>query len=243
MNSETLDRVVNRIQKLRRLSESQNVHEAAAAAAESQRLMTEHRISEAQIQSDAGEIDEPVVDVDVLAATGFKTPQSWLVTLAGGIARANGCRITIIASRRGGRDGKIKMWGQKANLDAATYLFHAMRNEIARLADGFDSGGSRAATLSFKLGAASEISGRMLAEKEAAMVKPESAPTTAALLVINRAEGKVEAAVDKVCSGRHYGTSGPSNVDAFRSGRQAGSTVAVGARGHLGAPPKQIGSR
>jgi hypothetical protein len=248
----TVNRVIDRIQKLRRLSESQNVHEAAAAAGEAQRLMTEHRIAEAQLQAESGELDEPVTDVDVLAATGSKTPQSWLVHLASGIARANGCRITITsASRRWKTRGEINMYGQPRNLDAAKYLFYAMQNEINRLANDWNAtrdDASRAATLSFKLGAAQEIAARMVAEKvSASQALKESADlgltkATGALTVINRAEEKVDAAVNAASSGT-WGCSGPSNYGAYASGKAAGRSVNLGNGGRLGAPAKQIGAR
>lgn len=247
------EKVIDRIQKLRRLAESQNVHEAAAAAGEAQRLMTEHRISEAQLQSESGDIDEPVTDTDVLAALGTKTPQSWLVRLASGIARANGCRITITSSRKGYAAGAIKMYGQPSRLSGATYLFYAMTNEINRLSDLWNSqqaGANRGATLSFKLGAAIEISERMREEqsKATAMLKQSAdlglAKSAGALMVIKRGEDAVQAAVDIATGGRRGGWSGsgPSNGGAFHAGRAAGRGVNLGNRGRLGKAPKMIGS-
>ena len=77
--SDNLDKVISRIQKLQKLSTSSNVHEASAAAAEAQRLMTEHRISEASIATDASIVDETVTEVEILRDTGTRTPRSWIV--------------------------------------------------------------------------------------------------------------------------------------------------------------------
>src|SRR6266849_6358620 len=93
--SMSIDKIIERIQKLNKLATSSNVNEAAAAAAMAQRLMTEHRISEAQLSAEHDEADAPITDMDVLAASGNKRPQTWLVWLATGAARANGCRIVI----------------------------------------------------------------------------------------------------------------------------------------------------
>lgn len=249
------DKVIDRIQKLRRLSESTNVNEAATAAAEAQRLMTAHRISEAQLASETGAEDETVTDVDVLAATGCKTPQSWLVTLASGIAEANGCGITIQSStRRWNTHGGINMYGRQRDLDAAKYLFFAMHNEINRLADRWTAenpGRGRGATISFKLGAAGEIANRMRAEKDRAQADLKAAASMGstaaggAIMVIDRARVAVDAKVKAACGGSKasWGGSGPSDYSAYNDGAQAGRGVSTGSRGRLGGAPKQIGDR
>jgi hypothetical protein len=249
-----IDKIIDRIQKLRALAESTNVHEAAAAAAAAQTLMDENRVSEAQLQAEGDVADEPVTDTDVLAATGFKTPVEWMTRLASGVAIANGCRISVRSSTRPSRygfregvAGKIRMWGQQKNLDAATYIFHMLRNEIERLASRYDAG-SRGATISFKLGAAVEISERVVKAHKESMDKLGvakqlgSAPAGSALMVINRGELAVEEAVAKVTKGGHARySSGPSNIAAFHAGKAAGGTVNLGGKApRLGSAPKQI---
>jgi hypothetical protein len=245
------DKIIDRIRKLQGLAASTNAHEAAQAAGEAQRLMTAHRISEAQIASERKTADKPVTDVDVLAATGMKTPQSWIVRLASGVARANGCQITIRASHRHGPAGEIRMFGRKSDLDAATYLFHSMRNEVNRLADAWtdaNPGMGRGATIAFKYGAAIEIGERMKQEATAATdalkaaVDLGHAQAPGALMVINRAKAAVSAAVRASVGGRRatWQGSGASNREAFERGREAGAGVRLGNRGALMAPRAKI---
>jgi len=255
MTTENLDKVIDRIRKLQGLATSQNVHEASAAAGEAQRLMTAHRISEASLADpDNQGVDETVTEIEVLADTGTKTPRSWIVQLANGIALANGCRITVMTATHNGPAGSIKMYGRKYDLDGARYLFMTMKNEIDRLSlawkDSVDGRYGRSGIFSFKLGAAVEICARMREakkEQETTLVAAASLAVSSreapvmALAVLNRAEANVTAYVDKVSSGKVHKQSGPSSYGAYQAGKQAGSTVSIGGNNKsLGSSAKQI---
>lgn len=250
----SIDKTIERIQKLRRLAESTNVNEAAVAGAEAQRLMTENRISEASLSAEKGTEEDTVTDLDILAMTGMKTPQSWLVTLASLIGSANGCKLTIqSASRRWKTNGEINLYGRPSDVNAAKYLIFAMKHEIERLADDWTTanpGLGRGATISFKHGAASEIGARMVLQaseqKKTVTVAADSGSASAsgALLVINRSTVAVDMAVNAACGGsnRSWGGSGPSNYSAFSDGKAAGRSVNVGGNRGLGAAAKKIGA-
>ncbi len=247
--SMSIDKIIERIQKLNKLATSSNVNEAAAAAAMAQRLMTEHRISEAQLSAEHDEADAPITDMDVLAASGNKRPQTWLVWLATGAARANGCRIVIWNSSHGGRKGAIKLYGRQQDIDAARYIFLMLKNEIDRLGKAANYK-DRGATHSFKLGAAIEIAARLTETKDTMQKQLKAAVdfgnlrAGGALTVINKTEDRVKARVEEILGGssRHFHGSGPSQFSAYNAGREAGRGVNLGggSRGALPSSPKQI---
>ena len=63
----TVEEVIAKVQKLCRLATSTNVHEAAAAAAAADRLIQEHDLAEAQLQSEGVTGAEAPTDAGVIA--------------------------------------------------------------------------------------------------------------------------------------------------------------------------------
>lgn len=258
-----MDKVVERIRKLRGLAQSSNVHEAAAAAAEAQRLMTEHRIEEASIQ--VGKEDEPVSAEDVLQHMGRRLALGWERVLLNGVARANGCRTILYHCQRGyGVKGRFDIVGRKRDIDAVRYLFMMLRGEIERLADAWERDNvydgmplAKQAKTNFKLGAATEIQSRM---REQASAQERSLKTagdmghagaSTALVVLNRAALAADDFVKRECgfkdkkgNVKFRTVGGPKidNVRAFRDGQEAGRSVELGGRHRaVGPAPRQIG--
>ncbi len=248
MNTAT-QKIVDRIEKLRRLSTSSNVHEAAAAAAEAQRLMAAHHIAEAQLEAEGAEFDETVTSFDVLSDAGAnaKTPKNWFVELARGVAYSNGCRLLITRARYG-RAGKIELYGRTNKVQACNYLFQMFRKEINRLTAEFKAP-TLSATYSFKYGAACEISARMQAESKAASDALKaaagfgSAGASGALIVIDKEALAVMAAVKAAGAKGTFKIGGASDRDAFAAGRRAGASVNLGGnRPAIGAGALRLGA-
>lgn len=232
----SIQKVIDRIKKLTALSTSSNAHEAAAAAAEAQRLMTEYRIAEAQLEADGQAVDETVYGEDILNLTGAKRPQNWLIRLASGCARANNCRITIVASTHYGRKGAINLFGRKDDINATKYIYSMLVNEINRLGKEFNAH-DKGATHAFKLGAAVAIVDRLIGQKHASMKQASST----ALIVINKADKAAQDHVNRIITGTYH-MAGTSNTSAFNQGKEAGRNVNLGnASKHLNSSPKMIG--
>jgi hypothetical protein len=121
-----------------------------------------------------------------------------------------------------------------------------MRNEIERLAKSYPSA-SRGETISFKYGAAEEISQRMREASAEMTAKLKvsrdfgNPKAGTAIMVIDRAKQAVQDKVEEVCGKRHHrGGSGPSSYGAYQAGKAAGRGVSLGGGARLGAAPKQI---
>lgn len=216
-----------RIRRLLALSESSNVHEAAAAAAKAQELMSKHQIDSAELAEQAGEVDEPLCDED-LQVFGARLV-TWRATLAGAVAEANGCdSYNQVWRGEGGRQVRAltRIVGPASSVQAVRYLVAYLEREIGRLCQVERSAGrSEAYWLnSFRLGASYEIGRRV---KEAARAaKTAAAGHGCALARIDRDAGRVAAAMaaKEMGKSRH-----PSigNSQAFMEGIRAGRTVGV----------------
>lgn len=256
----SLEKIVARINKLKALSQSNNPHEAAAAAAEAQRLMTEHRIEEATLLS-GGEQDQPVVDVDVLQELRNDSRNrywvaSWEGVLAGGVAQANGCRI-YFTKRCGKIPGALHIVGRQSDVQATRYLFTLFHREVYQLAERWAAVelrcnpglAARGVTTSFRLGCAAAISARLTLEEQASRKQLQAASAlghtqaSTALVVFNKALEKAEAYIEKRCGTRKRQYSGPTNVGAFRAGMQAGQQVDLGhGKKRIGEGARRLGS-
>lgn len=135
-------KILDRIQKLVRLSENNSsVEEASLAAALAQKLMFEHKISRAEVE-DTGDADEPIIRVDVLAQDGRTKVVSWSLSLLHVLAENNFCRVVHTAARAPhagwpSRDkmtpGRMELFGRRGDVDAVLYLYRYLKREINRL--------------------------------------------------------------------------------------------------------------
>src|SRR4029079_8147154 len=96
--SEPSSTLIAKIQKLRALASSANVHEAAAAAAAAERLIQEHNLSEAEVATGAGDEDEPV-EASEIAGT-MKQLETWKGELFHFLLKAYQCSGYWQRSRR-----------------------------------------------------------------------------------------------------------------------------------------------
>lgn len=221
------ENIRERIRRLLALSESSNVHEAAAAAAKAQELMSKHQIDQAELAEQAGEVDEPLCEED-LQVFG-RNMVTWRATLAASVAEANGCdSYNQVWRGESGRQVRAmtRIIGPASAVQAVRYLLAYLEREINRLCQlERDEGRSEAAWLnSFRLGASYEIGRRVKAAADAA--KAGAVGHGCALARIDRDAGRVAAAMAEK-------TLGPSrkpsigNSTAFLSGVEAGRTVGI----------------
>lgn len=124
------EKIVDKVQRLLALAQSDNVHEAAAASAMAQRLMTRHQISEAMLEIDAGEADGEISET-ILHETSGKVLAHWLGWLAVVVAEVNGC--SVLRSNIRGRV-QIQIIGRADDAAVASAVYTHLRGEIDRLA-------------------------------------------------------------------------------------------------------------
>lgn len=194
------DKIVERVRRLLALATSDNVNEAANAAAAAQKLMAEHRISEAMLAIDSGS-DEDVEDVEnqVLDVVG-RRKELWLGILLHGLTRANGCEA-YWASEDG--QAVLRIVGATSDVQTCTYLYLYLRVEVERLckAQGRKGPDARRFNASFKAGAASTLQRRILdaAKEQRTEQRIEAAEQGGvALMRIDSALARLDAKAERV---------------------------------------------
>lgn len=124
--------IVDRIRKLMKLSHSDNVNEAAQAAAMAQKLMLEHKIELADLSLNGTEkqVQEEVVEEGMQGDLGKRGKASqWRTALASVISRNFNCKVWFMP-----RTDYIAVMGCKSDVQTCQYLQQYFSLEIERLA-------------------------------------------------------------------------------------------------------------
>ena len=119
------EKILDRVKKLLALSTSSNVHEAATAAAAAQKLMLEHKLTEA----DVSDTQEGQMFELSMGAAGFAS--RWKFVLVTAVARAFFCEAVGL---RVGKRRKVRIVGRKEDVEIAARVFRYLHAEINRLA-------------------------------------------------------------------------------------------------------------
>jgi hypothetical protein len=194
-----LRRVLERVQKLRALKGSPNVHEAATAAALADKLIQEHKLEEAELEAGSGErAERPDEAPDPLLQERRATTWKW--RLACGLA----AHYDVAVYRQGGwgstepgldamappaRDGMVstlRMVGRPSDLAALRWMFAWLSTEIEQLAIRAVVGRGRRWGNAFRIGAVSTVV-TALAQSKAALTRGGSG-TGASIILAQRRE-------------------------------------------------------
>jgi hypothetical protein len=173
-------KIIEKIQKLLRLSKSKNEHEAALAAARAQELLAKYNLDEA----DLTEREIPKEACTAKTET-VKKPAGWVYILASSVAGAFDCSYFHSSWY-----GTINFIGVDADHEIANFTFGYLYRTINRLASGFmaksqqkrlTAKGKKKVRLSYCLGAAQVVSQRLQQQKALTPI------TTTALIPVKKA--------------------------------------------------------
>lgn len=218
--------ILDRIRKLLALAESSNVHEAAAATAKAQELMTRHRIELAELEVSAGEAaEEPVLEGDLEVLPGRKL---WREMIAGGLVEANGCGV-YFARRRGARPVTLRIVGTAQAAGLVRYMYAFLVAEVERLgqreAAAARARGERISLAwhnSFRLGAASELRRRLIEANDQARVGASGG----ALMRLDAAAERVDQRMTSLGLKKPRAAKSRHSA-AFAAGRTAGAGISL----------------
>lgn len=232
----TNNKIVDRIKKLLNLAQSPNMHEAEAAAAEVQRLMTEHQISDTDLSAGPSPIVRTVVQ---------ERTKSRAETWRGCLAVVLGKHLHVMPVGMGG--DAMDVIGRETDVAAFCLLFHHLARHLDRLAaaawyaiphsqrahENAHNGGMLRWVNTFHMGARREIDRRMTDQKalvaqgaavgaSTALVRMETygRETIAAIVKFNRDSGARIGGERKV----RIASAGES---AEAAGRRAGGSVSL----------------
>ena len=128
-------KIIDKICKCLRLSESGNPNEAALALRQATSMMKKHGISDTQILS--AEVTESATQV----GEGFNPP-FWALALANLVAEAFECRNLI--SRQYGRRPEFRFIGLGFKAEVATYSYTVLHRYLCRAIEEFKSSAEEA---------------------------------------------------------------------------------------------------
>lgn len=196
------DRIIDRIQKLLRMAESNSPNEAAIAATKADELLLQYNLERAAVEA-RGEIDRDPYVKHYIDAGGTKPQYGWRGNLLAAIARSGFCKDLYQA-----RILRFCVIGKQHNVEAVEYLYTYLAGEVDRLAraawkaegkyaTSIDRWGYRGPanygtwTKVFALAAADAIAGRLyMQRREQQAAQTAAGDATRALVVMSDAELK-----------------------------------------------------
>jgi hypothetical protein len=125
----TIERITDRIQKLLKLSRSDNEHEAAQAAARAAQLMAEYEVTEAMFEmADEGHKPEAIIEGN-LDDQQTRNRIAWREVITTVVARSYDCHTYF------GKRANLYALGRESSVSAWRYTCSYLFNEVNRLAD------------------------------------------------------------------------------------------------------------
>jgi len=211
--------IVEKIKKLLALSNSCNEHEAALAASHVQRLLSEHNLAMADIET-----SQKPEKADRMETAVARTLPKWLRHLSGGVSNAFDCQAVHNPA-----SGIMTFIGVGADVQIAVYTFTYLDKTVRRLCREYmtqresDMVVGRHRELirqSYYLGAISTINHRLTAQKR------ETPITPGALVPVK--EGLIKQAISDIGSIRTVRSrKSYINSGAFSQGQADGNSVGI----------------
>jgi len=206
--------ILDKIRKLRALAQSDNVNEAASAAAAAERLIQEHDIAEAELHVTE---EEPCFfdAADPVASFAKKVP-TWQTILLASLSRQYHTAGIWIGP-------VYKVAGRPSDVATLRYQFAYFTAEVTRLALKHGKGKGRTWSNSFRNGAVSAIRDSLQTAKAEARAH---ATSTALAIVDSRATMAKQALTTAFPSVRKRSVNaGSLNGDGFEAGKQAAAGI------------------
>jgi len=209
--------VINKIEKLLKLGESPNEHEATSALAKARALMDEHQISELEIKETEVQLSADSVDLETTVRR-----KEWISQLNGSLSRFNS--IKIYYKVRGGKRTLCAV-GLPVDIQMFSQMRDYLVETIERLAKRYAKvtpGNTNSLKAQFALGASHRIGQRL---DEILQEQARQAETMGSALVIVKSD-----LIKKAMAGISL-KNGPRSTyavnSAYLKGSQAGQGISL----------------
>jgi len=225
--------IIEKINKLLSLAKSSNANEAAAAAAAADKLIAQHRISEAELQA-ATKVDLPsaIKDANPLYETARVT--AWKTHLAHFLAANYGCKIindfTYTEESRN-RISRYYLIGSKGDTEIVRYMFAWLSNEIERLCKVHCKGKGRVVCASYCDGAVAGIKQQLDESKQQTKQEAIKVGASAALAILDDRLQRANLELRKLYPSAHYvkdKSHRQIDINAFNKGKVDGLNIHLG---------------
>jgi hypothetical protein len=214
-----MEKIIDKIRKLLALANSSNEHEAALAASHAQRLLSEHNLAMADIETENKPQSADKVETNV-----SKTLPKWVRHLSAGVSVAFDCQAIHYPSL-----GKMTFIGIGVDVQIAAYTFSYLEQTVRKLCNSYmknhvnDIVPNRHRELmrqSYYLGAVSTITGRLNEQKIQTPITP------GALVPVK--EGLIKKAMAEIGPTRSVRSrKSYINSHAYNKGQQDGQQVGI----------------
>lgn len=219
--------VTDKVIKLIKLSKNNsNVHEAAAAYAQAQRLITKHSLDKAMLSDPHAITSDSFVKEAIFQG---KRRSMWKMRVAMAVTKTNNCYLWT--ARVAGNAFACMAAGSKADVEMCKYMFDSIVNQIEALCKNYmlaqDMGrvGAKTVANSFKIGAAVTVENGLA---EAKQEVEDQYKGTNALMVVQGKLAQVEAWVKsqtKLTTNKKQ--SSRISETAYSHGLHAGKSVTI----------------
>lgn len=232
--------ILDRISALFALAENNNnPHESASAAAMAQSMLTQHRLSRADLAQNSPEKSEKP---EIAAGALFvgKRISDWKKDLASAVCVANGVKLYYQRARADNKSylrkeylQSIIMVGMPSDIEIVRYFYDYLTNEIERLTKiamvNKKISGKRGGN-GFKIGAGSTVGYRLWEAYQDTRKEVQDAAksTCTALVALDSAQEKVNEFYSTIKLGKGKARPVKSvNMSALSLGKQAGKTISL----------------
>lgn len=209
-------KVINKVKKLLALhNNNSNLNEATNAYKLAQKILSEHRLSIADIESNNTSIKE---DISLSSCALYKGKRriTWKVNLASIVARNNGCDVILFG-------GNIRLVGRDSDFAIVTWLYNSIATQIEYMAKQSCEGMGKGYSNDFKLGAVSRVGERL---DEASRETRDKYSGTQALTLIDQKDADIKKYVKEVLKVTTFHTGSRAKCNkAFNHGLKAGNKV------------------
>lgn len=183
-----VDALLSKITKLLSLATSSNVHEAASAAAQAQRLIDLHQLEEL-LAARSQDVD-PITTGQDAPLESVARPRTWRMVLASGLAGANSC---IAYQWVQGDLTHLCVVGRHQDRLLVASLFQGLARKLEWLSATHGAGKNRAWHDAFRIGAAETVVARLHEDASPAAVgDAAAAPSQHALVLKDRASRRIQ---------------------------------------------------
>lgn len=249
----TREEAIQKALKLLKLSQSNNVHEAALAAQRAQELLAKYEIEQSIIDTELngpGEKEEPIerFDHDPLEPARGNFP-TWKSYLSASVAKANGCRVFLSPGAKRNTAGVVIV-GRRSDAQTTRYMYQMLCGEVERLTELQRTGLGKTWYNNFRLGVVDAIAKKLDEAKRKAQeeMRRDASSNSAALIKVDDAIARIEAKRQAVIEWerenlklRSWHARWTPDQEARARGQAAGANISIGgAKGGLGQARTQI---
>ncbi len=213
------DKILSKVKNLLELSQNNaNVNEAAVAYKAAQKLLSENRLSMADVECFDDSLDEPVEEGPLYEG---KRAITWKGSLAHGIAHCNGCEVYW---DNHGYKKKLTLVGRSSDISIVRWLYSLVSNQIEMFCKAAlisNGGGGKTFSNNFKRGAVDSVLRRLQEAKREVEQKYEGSQ---ALVFVKKKDEAINQHMSKL-NLRSKKTTARYDRRGYSAGIEAGKRV------------------